>query len=879
MLRVGVKIAGALESAHRLHIVHRDVKPANVMLTDYGEPALTDFGIAHMSGAFQTQSGIFTGSPAFTAPEVIHGESPDRASDVYGLAATLYCALTGHAAFERRGGEPVISQLKRITTEPVPDLAEHGIAGDVAAVIDTALSRDPSDRPSAAEFGQTLQNLQADRGLAVDGMAVHGTTRSGGGGPGSAVSAAPVRKRGNLPAPLAGFVGRQAELSELGTLISTSRLVTLAGIGGVGKTTLALQAAREQVSLFDDGAWLVELGDLSDGSLLPGVAAAALGIRDRAARPLAEVMVENLAERESLIVLDNCEHVIDAAAELVETLLEGCPRLRILATSREVLGIGGEAVLPLSPLPYPDTDDLPIRSSLARYDAVALFVERARTAEPHFTLTQQNAAAVARICAQLDGLPLAIELAAARLRAMSVDQIAERLIDRFGLLTRGRRGAPTRQQTLSWCIGWSYDRCTPQEQRLWARLSVFAGSFELDAAREICAEDLSAEDLLDELCALVDKSILIRTEDDGAVRFRLLATLREYGKARIGTTDEYRRLQRRHLNWYQELVRQAHSEYFGKHQVRWINRCRREMSNLQEALQFSLEDSPGAALEIAANMRHFWAVAGMLHEGRRWLELALGATSTEATRERITAVTHLMMFAVLQADWVTGATRLVEVRELLEVVPDPVAQGLVDWIVGFGALLRGDIETAQAHAEQAMATTDDFEVQTLSMILISWRFSVAGDADRALSWSEKALTLAESRRETVTRTYTLGTVGVSRLALGDAELAERTLSEGLRLCRIIDYSWTGAQLLEILAWVAAAKGDPRRAVVLMTASAAVSRSSGTGSTTMSFAGSFHERSERQAREQLSETEYETASIEGTSLSFHEAVAFALGEYS
>ena len=876
-LRLGVKIAGALESAHHLDILHRDVKPANVLLTDYGEPALTDFGIAHMVGGFRTESGVFTGSPSFSAPEIFAGHVPDRSSDVYGLGATLFCALTGHAPFERRSGEQVVAQVRRIISEEVADLGDYDVDQDVATVIGKALSRNPDDRPSSVEFGEELQRLQRDHDLDIDVMALQDGKRSGSASTRSAPAASAARSRGNLPAPLAGFVGRKNELSELGALLANSRLVSLTGVGGVGKTTLALQAAREQMPYFDDGVWLIELGDVSDSALLPGVAASALRIRDQGGRPLIQVMVDALAEREALVLIDNCENVIDDAAQLVETLLRGCPRLHVLAISREVLGIGGETVLALSPLPYPDTASVPT-SRLASYDAVALFVDRARAAQPGFSLTRDNAAAVASICAQLDGLPLAIELATARLRVMSVDQIAERLSDRFGLLTLGRRGAPTRQQTLQWCIGWSFERCTTQEQELWARVSVFAGSFELDAAREICARNISAQELLDELCALVDKSILIRNEDDGLVRFRLLATLREYGKTKIGSNDDYRQLQQRHLDWYQRLVSQAKAEFFSKQQVRWIKWLRREMPNLQEALQFGLENSPTTVLTIAAGMRHMWTSDGMLEEGRRLLDSALAATAAEPTPERIEAVTVLAHLALLQADWATVTTRVAEVRELLQVLPNPEALGQIEWIEGFGALMRGEMDQIQACAEQALAASDDFEVQTLGMSLMSWRYWVAGDAERALQWAEKALALAESRHEANTRSYVLGIVGVGRFALGDLELAERLLSEGLRLCRTIDQSWTGSRFLDALAWVASANHDARRAAVLLAASAAISRASGISSTTTSFAGIFQRQCKRQAREQLSETEFDAASIEGSSLSFEEAAAFALREY-
>lgn len=886
VLRLGVKIAAALESAHRLGIVHRDVKPANVLVTDYGEPALTDFGIAHMTDTYKTSSGILTGSPAFTAPEVLRGDSAEPASDVYSMGATLFSGLTGHPPFEGLAGESVFAYLLRITTEPMPDLREHGVAEDVAAVIHSALSTDPADRPSALEFGKLLQALQARHGHEVDGMALEGCRLQGAAGPGATPSTShpslsasrSLRSRlprGRFPAPLAGFVGREAERAELAELIKASRLVTLAGVGGVGKTTLALQVARDQVAHFDDGVWLVELGEVSDGSLVTGVAAGALGIRDQGARPLADAMVDALAERTALVVFDNCEHVIDDAARLVETLLHGCSRLQILATSREVLGIGGEAVLPISPLSYPDLGSPPNRSNLAEYDAVALFVERARTAHPGFALTQRNAAAVGRICACLDGLPLAIELAAARLRAMSVDQVADRLSDRFALLTRGRRGAPTRQQTLHWCIAWSFDRCTVQEQQLWARLSVFAGSFELDAAQDICAADKAAGDLLDDLCALVDKSILIRNEDEGVVRFRLLATIREYGRAHIGSAEEYLQLQRRHVDWYRRLVSTAKTEFFSESQVRWINRLRREMANLQEALQFAVSDDPVAALEMSATMRLVWIAIGMLAQGRRWVEQALRAAAGEPTVHTINAFAALGVFALFQADWPTARSCVAQARELLTVAPDARAHGLIETLDGFGALLRGELDQAQANGELALATSDDFEVQIFSMLLLSWRFSITGDAVRALSYGERALALAESRHEAVMRNYMLTTVAAGRFALGDLDLAQRAMLDGLQRSRLIGHPWIGAQFIEMLAWVAAASRHPRRAAVLMAAAAAVSRASGTSSTTMTLLGLFHDECQRRTREQLSVNDFEAASAEGNMMTFDEAAAFAL----
>ena len=633
-LRLGVKMAGALATAHRSGIVHRDVKPGNILLTDYGEPILTDFGIAHIAGGFQTATGTVTGSPAFTAPEVLGGDVPSPASDVYGLGATLFVALTGHAAFERRSGEQVVAQFLRITTQPVPDLRESGIDADVSAVVDLAMSRDPAERPTAAALGEDLREIQSRRGSPVDEMALRperGAVEpvpltAGGTGVGLPTGHPSPAGPGNLPVELTSFVGRRTELTEAKRLLSTSRLVTLTGIGGVGKTRLALRVAANTRRAFADGVCLVELGELRDGSLLVEVVATGLGLRHRSPRALQTVM-EFLAAQELLLILDNCEQVVDAAAELTETLLHACPGLRILATSREALGIGGEAVMRVPPLTVPNPGREPPPAGLPHYDAVTLFAQRATAAVTGFEVTADNAATVTRICARLDGLPLAIELAAARLRAMSPEQILQRLTDRYALLTRGSRGAPTRQQTLRWSIDWSYELCTAEEQQLWARLSVFAGNFELDAAEEVSMDDVDPDRRLDIVASLVDKSILLREESGNAVRFRMLDTLRDYGRDKLEQAGDYPGLRLRHRNWYRKLALDAEAGWISPQQVSWLVRLDRELPNLREAMEFSLSEpgtaSAEAGLQIATALFPFWLSRGLLSEGRRWLDRAL----------------------------------------------------------------------------------------------------------------------------------------------------------------------------------------------------------------------------------------------------------------
>ncbi|NUS93207.1 MAG: protein kinase, partial [Nocardia sp.] len=358
VLQIGVKIAGALESAHRLGVVHRDVKPGNILLTDYGEPALTDFGIAHIAGGFRTAAGTVTGSPAFTAPEVLEGEPPTPSADVYGLGATMFCALTGHAAFERRSGEKMVTQFLRITTQPLPDLRDSGVAADVSDLVESAMYRDSRARPSAAALGEAIRELQVRHGYPVDDMALQDrpaleqpTDR-----PGIPAQRKPIGpgQTGNLPLELTSMVNRRSEVAEVKNLLANARMVTLTGTGGVGKTRLAMRVASQVGRDYADGVWLVDLTDVSDPAILVDVVAAAVGVRDEAGRPLLDVLVEQLCPRETLLVLDNCEQLVDAVAELDEALLQGCAGLRILATSREPLNIAGEAVLRVAPLKVPD---------------------------------------------------------------------------------------------------------------------------------------------------------------------------------------------------------------------------------------------------------------------------------------------------------------------------------------------------------------------------------------------------------------------------------------------------------------------------------------------------------------------------------------------
>ncbi|MFC9551328.1 protein kinase [Rhodococcus sp. NPDC056960] len=887
-LHLGVKIAGAVETAHRLGILHRDIKPANILLTDYGEPALTDFGIAHITGGFHTATGTVAGSPAYTAPEVLRGDPPSPAADVYGLGATLFSALTGHAAFERRTGEQVVAQFLRITTQPVPDLREHGIPEDVSAAIGRAMSGAPDERPATAEdFGEELRQIQRRHDFAVDEMALHANPAANETGrqavQGSrhrATAPSPRGVTGNLPLDLTSFVGRRHELTEAKNLLAGSRLVTLTGIGGVGKTRLAMRVAATVQREYADGARLIELAELREESLLVDAVAAAVGMRDHSARPLREVLVEHLAARELLLVLDNCEHLVDAVAELTDTLLRVCPALRILATSREPLGIGGETVLRVPPLAVPDPGRQPSVRGLPKYDAVTLFADRAAAAVPGFALTEDNAAAVAGICHRLDGLPLPIELAAARLRAMSPEQILQRLTVRYTLLTHGSRNAPTRQQTLRLSVDWSFELCTTREQLVWGRLAVFAGSFELDAAEQVCGAGLGPDELLDTLTSLADKSILTREEHESVVRFRMLETLREYGYEKLEQTGEDLALRRRHRDWYEALALDAEAEWISARQLDWISRLKREQPNLREALEFSVSDSPNAGLRISAALLLFWASQGLYNEGRRWLDRLLTQQDGHPTLERIKALYAGIVLAEVQGDLESAVASMEEGRAVAAQTSDPLMLALIAYSDGTLALYRGDLAHACPLLEDALAEFDrqaDRTLRTSALYTLALAYGLRGEAERATECNERLLATTEACGESMFRSYSQWSMAVVKWRKGDADGAARLLEHALQITRRVHSPRITASCLEALAWIAGERRDWTRAAVLMGAADELGRSVDSVAVMYPDMLVYHDTCEQQTRRALGERAFTAARGSGQHLDFDAAVAYALDE--
>lgn len=514
---------------------------------------------------------------------------------------------------------------------------------------------------------------------------------------------------GNLPVQLSSFVGRRRELDKVRRLLRSSRLLTLTGAGGAGKTRLALQAsAAAALEAFDDGVWFVDLAPLSVPSLVGVAVEATLGLHDQDQRPPHARLSAYLKSRQALLVLDNCEHLIGACAELVRTLLQSCPQLSILATSRESLGIQGEVVVALSGLPVPEADALADLHTLCHFDAIRLFLQRVRAVNPSLTLADLSPVHVARICRRLDGLPLALELAAARTRALSVQQIADRLDDRFRLLTVGSRTADARQQTLLATIDWSHGLLTEPERILLRRLSVFAGGCTLEMAEEVCAGDgVERGDVLDLLSQLVDRSLLVADRQGAEVRYGLLETIRHYAADKLSLSGEAVALADRHLTYFSRMVLNGAPNSLSKEQKAWFDRLESEMDNIRVALTWSLTSaSLSDGLIIVTYLSWFWDARGHVREGREATAMLLARPDGPSAGPLwARAILSASSLAFSQLDCAEAIRLGTKALPLLREMDDPLYVAACLMQLGWATLRAGDLTQAQRYFDEAVEIT------------------------------------------------------------------------------------------------------------------------------------------------------------------------------
>jgi predicted ATPase len=463
----------------------------------------------------------------------------------------------------------------------------------------------------------------------------------------------------NLPVQLTSFIGREKEIAEIKPLLGMARFVTLTGSGGAGKTRLALQVAADLLEGYPDGVWLAEFAPIADPALVPKTVASALNVSEQPGRDMIATLGDALRAKALLLVLDNCEHLLAACADLAATLLRACPQIRILATSREALGVPGESLWRVPSLSLPeDIRHLPCAEDLVLYDAVRLFVDRAVATAPGFTVTGENAPTVAQVCQRLDGIPLAIELAAARVKVLAVEQIAARLDDRFRLLTGGNRTTVPRQQTLRATMDWSFDLLSEEERAVLRRLSVFAGGWSLEAAEAICSESgVGASDILDLLTQLVNKSLVVAEVQSGEARYRLLETVRQYGRDRLLESGEAEGVRIQHRYWYLDLAERAEAELHGPEQGTWLERLETEHDNFRQALEWSVDATDqNLGLRLASALAVFWDRRGYASEGRGWLERALLRSGNASVPARAKALKAAGYLANTQNDFDQGTT-------------------------------------------------------------------------------------------------------------------------------------------------------------------------------------------------------------------------------
>jgi len=589
----------------------------------------------------------------------------------------------------------------------------------------------------------------------------------------------------NLPAPLTSFVGREREIGEVRRLLAGTRLLTLTGAGGCGKSRLALEVARTRLPDFPGGMWIVELAALSDAGLVPHAAAAALGVTEHAGRTVTDTLAGALGGNTLLLVLDNCEHLLTACADLAGVLLRECPGLHILATSREPLGLPGETIWRVPSLTVPDPLHLPPHHRLAKFEAVRLFVERAAAVRPGFQVTADNAPAIAQVCHRLDGIPLAIELAAARVRALSVEQIAARLDDRFRLLTGGSRTALPRHRTLRAAMDWSYDLLAERERGLLARLSVFTGGWTLEAAEGVCAaESADASEILDLLTSLVDKSLVLVELRGGEARYELLETVRQYGEEHLGDGETAASIRRRHRDWYLTLAEQASAGLDGPHQKTCLDRMDREYGNLRSALEWSR----GAAAEVEAGLRlavhlqRFWEMRAYYAEARAWLDSMIAAGSTATPRLRARALNTAGVLAYRQGDYQRTAALCSSALSLAEQHGDRYAAAQALHFLAHVRQSRGEYDQATEMMERSIKLYEEVNHRRGVANSVDCLGEVArskGDYERAEILTARAMSLYGEIGDGRGQSHLLHNLGYIRLHQDRAAEARDLFQESL----------------------------------------------------------------------------------------------------
>jgi predicted ATPase/class 3 adenylate cyclase len=660
----------------------------------------------------------------------------------------------------------------------------------------------------------------------------------------------------NLPVHLTSFIGRENEIAEIRQELESHRLITLTGSGGTGKTRLSLQVAADLLEKFDHGIWFVELAPLTDPDLIPQAILSTIGLREQPGRLPIEILQEYLHEKKTLILLDNCEHLISASAQVANTLLRAAPTLKILASSREALGVKGEVSYHVPSLKLPDPKHLPVLEQLSQYEAVRLFIDRALLIAPHFAVDKDNAPFIAQICYRLDGIPLAIELAAARVRMLSVEQISNRLDDRFRLLTGGARTALPRQQTLRALIDWSYSLLTENEALLLCRLAVFAGGWTLEAAEEVCAGDgIETFDILDLLTQLVNKSLVVVVEHSlsGETRYRMLETIRQYAREKLLDGSGSETIRDKHLAYFVKLAQQAEPELYRSNQFFWFNKLEDEIDNNRIAVEWALATDVRAGLQISLLWR-FWGARGYGQEVVAWLDLLLDKYKTNDALHSQALAVYSNCFG-RQGNFPEATRAAEQSLQMARTISDKQAEAFSLFSLGGTHCLQGNVNTGIPLLEESLAIFRALEIKigqadVMGLLLLDHRdlvratayakeglqlyrelgdlSSMAGasfslvrlaywnaDFYSPAPWLEEGLSISRQLGDQILETYGLVTSGSFHYWRGDYSQAIAQYEEAIRLGEksgdLYQKLWAHIQM----AYPVLRQGDVQRARVLL----------------------------------------------------------------
>jgi non-specific serine/threonine protein kinase len=781
-------VCAAVAAAHAAGVVHRDLKPDNVVLEAgaIARAKVLDFGIAKLArgaprGRMDLTAGGMLGTPAYMAPEQVAGDEVDGRADIYSIGCMLYELVTGRPPFTADSRSRMLHAQLVEVPRPPGELAP-GLPTELETAILRAIEKDRENR------FQTVEELHAALGTGPVRIAsaAKPDTDDAPFAPTvlSHATTSPATDN-NLPRYVASFIGRDREVERVSELLAGERLVTLVGPGGIGKTRLAVGSADAARNRFAGGAWLVDLAALSDPRLVAESVAATLGVSAEAGEPLETSLVRALRDREILLVLDNCEHVVDACAQLTADLLHGCINLRVLATSREALGTEGETRYEVTPLGLPDAADDPSAEELATCDAVRLFVDRARSVKPGFALTERDAPAVAGICRELDGIPLAIELAAARVRSLSTAQILERLRDRFRLLAGVDRTALPRHQTLRAAVDWSYELLTDAERVLFARTAVFAGGWDLEAAEAVCARGaLATEETVDLLARLVDKSLVAAREDrDGRMRYSMLETIRQYAWERLVDAGADAEFLEAHARWFLELGERANAHWQGPEEGEWLARLAADNDNLRAVLRRETGEhgDPERAARLCGALMPFWLRRSQIAEGRRWLAAVTARGDAMPAAARASALAAAGHLATNDGDCSEARGMLEESIALHRQLGDKAAACRTLGSLSTVLVSLGEYDSAAELADEALAVARELG----DWQRVSWGLHFAASAQIARHDHERSVRLLRERIELCREHESLADLAISLVMIcsevwlvGGREEAEALLDEG-----------------------------------------------------------------------------------------------------